>query len=215
MSGRATDHQPGSGRHPSRWLAGAGAVVVAIGIFWFLQAPTSSTTDVGGAGASQLPPPGTGTTARATPARWVPGAPRRVVIPELDVDARVLPVKAPGRTLVPPADPQQLGWWADGARPGDARGSALVAGHSVHDGDGALDRLEDLAPGDRVVVRSDQGRLTYAVDRVRVFDKGAIAEEAERLFSQEVPGRLVLLTCEEWDGSRYLSNVVVTATPVP
>jgi hypothetical protein len=23
----------------------------------------------------------------------------------------------------------------------------------------------------------------------------------------------VLITCEDWDGSRYLSNVVVTATP--
>jgi len=29
-----------------------------------------------------------------------------------------------------------------------------------------------------------------------------------------VPGRLVLITCEDWDGERYLSNVVVTATPV-
>ena len=34
------------------------------------------------------------------------------------------------------------------------------------------------------------------------------------MFSQDVPGRLVLITCEDWDGSRYLSNVVVTATPV-
>jgi hypothetical protein len=24
---------------------------------------------------------------------------------------------------------------------------------------------------------------------------------------------LVLLTCADWDGARYLSNVVVTATP--
>jgi len=24
----------------------------------------------------------------------------------------------------------------------------------------------------------------------------------------------VLLTCEDWDGTRYLSNVVVTAVPV-
>jgi hypothetical protein len=28
-----------------------------------------------------------------------------------------------------------------------------------------------------------------------------------------VPGRLVLVTCEDWNGARYLSNVVVIATP--
>jgi hypothetical protein len=28
-----------------------------------------------------------------------------------------------------------------------------------------------------------------------------------------VRGRLVLVTCEDWDGTRYLSNVVVVATP--
>jgi hypothetical protein len=36
----------------------------------------------------------------------------------------------------------------------------------------------------------------------------------ERLFSQEAPGRLVLITCEDWDGTAYRSNVVVTAQPV-
>ena len=46
-----------------------------------------------------------------------------------------------------------------------------------------------------------------------MFDKGAVTRQSERLFSQEVPGRLVVVTCEDWDGERYLSNVVVTATP--
>ena len=46
---------------------------------------------------------------------------------------------------------------------------------------------------------------------VRVYDKGSVAGDAKRLFSQDVPGRLVLVTCEDWDGERYLSNVVVTA----
>lgn len=189
-------------------------LALAVGLFSLLQDPTASSTDVpGGRDSRSQPPPGTGTTARATPAEWVPGAPRQIRIPSLGVDAPVLPVKAPGRTLVPPADPQELGWWADGARPGDARGSVLVAGHSVHRGDGALDHLEDLVAGDRVVLRTDRGRLRYSVARVRIFGKGTLAEEAERLFSQEAPGRLVLLTCEDWDGSRYLSNVVVIATP--
>jgi hypothetical protein len=33
------------------------------------------------------------------------------------------------------------------------------------------------------------------------------------VFAQDVPGRLVLVTCEDWDGSGYLSNAVVIATP--
>jgi LPXTG-site transpeptidase (sortase) family protein len=123
----------------------------------------------------------------------------------------VVPVHATDDTLIPPSDPTHLGWWADGALPGAARGSALVTGHTVHTGGGALDDLEQLRPGDAVVVRTDRGRIHYEVDRVRVYSKGRIARDAERLFSQKVAGRLVLITCEDWDGSRYLSNVVVTA----
>jgi sortase (surface protein transpeptidase) len=146
-------------------------------------------------------------------APWEPGAPRRLMIPALQVDARVVPVTAPDRTLVPPADPQQLGWWADGARPGEMRGSALVAGHTVHTGGGALDDLETLENGDRVVVRTPDSRLTFVVRSVRIYEKGALARAAARVFSQEVPGRLVVITCEDWDGWKYLSNVVVVAVP--
>ena len=48
---------------------------------------------------------------------------------------------------------------------------------------------------------------------MQVYDKGRLAGAAERVFSQEVPGRLVLITCEDWDGSAYRSNVVVHAVP--
>jgi LPXTG-site transpeptidase (sortase) family protein len=84
----------------------------------------------------------------------------------------------------------------------------------VHTGGGALDRLEELEPGDVVTVRTTRDTMDYAVDEVEIRNKGFVAEQAERLFSQEVPGRLVLITCEDWDGTRYRSNVVVTAQPV-
>ncbi len=134
-------------------------------------------------------------------------------IPALGVSADVIPVEAPGRTLVPPSDPQQLGWWADGAEPGAREGSALVTGHTVHTGGGALDDLEQLEPGDAVVVRTQRGTIRYDVRRVHIYSKGSLADHARRVFSQDVPGRLVLITCEDWDGERYLSNVVVTAVP--
>lgn len=145
--------------------------------------------------------------------RTTPGSPRRLTVPELGVDAPVVPVRADGDVLVPPSDAQTLGWWSEGAEPGARRGSALVTGHTVHAGEGALDRLETLEVGDDVTVTTRRGVIDYRVSDVEVFGKGAVTRQAERLFSQDVPGRLVVVTCEDWDGERYLSNVVVTATP--
>jgi LPXTG-site transpeptidase (sortase) family protein len=205
-----------------RWIAPAllvaGVVLIVAGVVGWLQqpqdtkppttAPTTETTtsEQETADSPDLPD--------AAPASWKPGAPRRLLVPSLGVDAPVVPIEAPGGVLTPPADPQVLGWWAAGAKPGARTGSALVTGHTVHSGGGAMDDLERLARGDRVWMRTDRGRIGYDVRSVVVLGKGELAEQAEQLFSQEVPGRLVLITCEDWNGVEYLSNVVVTATPV-
>ena len=89
----------------------------------------------------------------------------------------------------------------------------LVTGHTVHNGGGALDDLEQLEVGDQATVRTRAMDLTYVVTSVRIYGKGKLAREAATIFSQEVPGRLVLITCEDWTGSEYLSNVVVVAEP--
>ncbi len=203
------------GRRLGAWLLGLVAVALVVSGVVLLRSP-------GGEAAGALPEVGDETPSPsttppppppATRAPWRPGAPRRLVIPALDVSAPVVPVQAPGRTLVPPADAQQLGWWADGAEPGARQGSALIAGHTVHTGGGALDDLEQVPVGATVVVRADGQALRYRVERVQVLGKGRLARRAEDLFDQDVPGRLVVLTCEDWDGSEYLSNVVVTAVP--
>lgn len=193
-------------------LAAAGSLLAAAGaVVWLTHGDAASVTADPAARATTPPP--VGTTAEPVKAPAEPGSPRRVLIPALHVSAPVMPVKAPDRTLVPPSDPTRLGWWADGAKPGAREGSALIAGHTVHTGGGALDDLEQLDAGDEVTVRTDRGTVHYVVERVRVYSKGRIADDAARLFSQDSPGRLVLITCEDWDGTRYLSNVVVTAVP--
>lgn len=197
----------------SGWLTAAGLLLVVAGLAAYsLQAPTVTTAAGPTSGGPAL-----GVPAAVEPERapWVAGAPRRVLVPTLGIDAPVFPIRTVGDTLVPPTDPQQLGWWAGGAKPGAGTGSALVTGHTVNAGGGAFDDLETLEPGDRVTVRTDRGPVTYAVVRVRIFGKGAVADHAERLFAQDVPGRLVLITCEDWNGEVYLSNVVVTAVPLP
>lgn len=193
-----------------------GVAIAGVGVVVWLNQP-DQVTPVATPSATQSSETGTAGPSSAPSAEqrapWEPGAPRRLVIPALGVDAPVLPVKAPNRTLTPPSDPQQLGWWADGARPGAVRGSALVTGHTVHTGGGALDDLETVEAGDRITVRTSRARLTYVVRTVKVYGKGALARQAERVFSQEVPGRLVVITCEDWNGYEYLSNVVVVASP--
>jgi len=51
------------------------------------------------------------------------------------------------------------------------------------------------------------------VTSVTTYRKKALAKQAAQLFNQSVPGRLVLVTCEDWDGTAYLSNAVVVAVP--
>jgi LPXTG-site transpeptidase (sortase) family protein len=201
-------------RHHSTWVVAAGAMVVAAGaVTWWGQPSDGRAVVVNRVEPGASAGPAAGTTARPVRAPRKPGAPRLVRIPALDVAAPVVPVQAPGRTLVPPADPQRLGWWADGAEPGAREGSVLIAGHTVHTGGGALDDLEELQAGDSVVVRTDRGTIRYAVRQVRIYGKGSLADRAARVFRQDGPGRLVLITCEDWDGIRYRSNVVVTAAP--
>jgi LPXTG-site transpeptidase (sortase) family protein len=205
----------------TRWLAAglltAGVVLIVTGVVAWVQpgggpvratdpAPSSTPTEQDVVEAVDPP--------EAEPAAWRPGAPRRLEVPALDIDAPVVPIEAPGGVLTPPADPQVLGWWAAGAKPGARLGSALVTGHTVHAGGGAMDDLEQLDTGDRVWMRTDRGRVGYQVRSVVVLGKGELAERAERLFSQQAPGRLVLITCEDWNGQEYLSNVVVTAVPI-
>ncbi|HET7385356.1 MAG TPA: class F sortase [Nocardioidaceae bacterium] len=142
------------------------------------------------------------------------GRPTRLVVPTLDIDVPVVPIDAPGGVLLPPSDPQMLGWWQGGAVPGAATGGALITGHTVHTGGGAFDHLATLHKGDPVTVRTGNGSIRYAVKRVTVYHKQRLAKHAKQVFSQTVPGRLVLITCDDWTGSVYLSNAVVVASPV-
>lgn len=169
--------------------------------------PTKPSSKATSAGTTPPPPEARST----TPVR--PGNPVRVSVPSLDISARVLGIRARGGTLIPPSNPQLVGWWADGALPGAAKGSAIITGHTVHDGGGAFDDLERLSAGDAVAVTTGRGALNYVVSSVTTYRKKALAKQAAQLFDQSVPGRLVLVTCEDWDGTAYLSNVVVVAVP--
>lgn len=209
------------GDHRTRWLAVLGLVLAAVLVTlpvtapelippWRLggQAPVVEVEDelapylvepaVQFAAAEPKPDPATGT-------------PTRLLVPRLRVDAPVFPIPVDDGILLPPDDPRTLGWWSDGAQPGALRGAALITGHTVHSGGGAFDDLETLRKGDRVRVRTIRGTVEYVVTGVTVYRKGRLARDAERVFSQTGPGRLVLVTCEDWNGHSYDSNAIVFA----
>lgn len=144
---------------------------------------------------------------------FAPDRAQELLLPTLGVAARVTPIAVEeSRTLVPPSDYTTVGWWSGGAAPGAPQGTTILTGHTVHTGGGALDDLEDLRPGDSVVVVRPHRDLEYAVASVRIYRKGRLAERASQVFGQDGPGRLAIVTCEDWNGEIYLSNVVVIAT---
>lgn len=192
-------------------LVGVGLVVLGRGgaedqAVRTLLHPPSSAPDRAVVGTSAQPP--------ELRAPWRPGSPRLLRIPALRIQAPVIPVRTSGRTLVPPRDPATLGWWADGARPGSRHGTVLVTGHTVHGaGDGALEHLDALRPGDPVTLVTDRSSVRYVVRRVNVLSKAELARRAPRLFLQGGSPRLALVTCTDWDGHEFRGNVVVTARP--
>ncbi|TCC42974.1 class F sortase [Kribbella sindirgiensis] len=197
------------------------------------QAGGATTSPVGTTGSAPrrtttAPSPSAGSTQQTSPtqpqqsgpppevrstARPQPSDPIRLSVPRLGVSARVLSIRARGGTLVPPSNPLLVGWWSDGARPGATKGSAIITGHTVHTGGGAFDDLDRLTAGDAVAVTTRRGAISYVVTSVTVYRKRALAKQAAKVFDQSVPGRLVLVTCEDWDGTAYLSNAVVIAVP--
>ena len=144
------------------------------------------------------------------------GAPQRLVIRAIGVDARVVPVSVGSDAVLdPPADYREVGWWDASARPGDGRGQTVVTGHSVHTGGGSMDRIGRLRPGQKVDVVTRKGTMRYRVRQVAVLSHSALAKASVRLFGQRGgSGRLVLVSCTDWNGSSYASNVVVLASPL-
>jgi LPXTG-site transpeptidase (sortase) family protein len=137
-------------------------------------------------------------------------------IPRIGVDARVVPIQSnKERILEPPHDPSIAGWWSDGAAPGEQKGSAVVVGHTVRNRNGGVfDNIKGLSRGDAIDLEGSDGTVTYRVQSTDVLSKDEVAHDAEEIFSQTGAGRLVLITCDDWDGRVWRSNVVTIAVTV-
>ena len=129
--------------------------------------------------------------------------------------APVVSIRTNGdRVLNPPHDPSVVGWWSQGAAPGRSTGSAVLVGHTVRNRNGGVfDNIGDLSTGDVVKVEGSDSALTYRVRSVDVLSKDQVARQAEKIFAQTGDGRLVIITCDDWDGTSWRSNIVTIAAP--
>ncbi len=90
----------------------------------------------------------------------------------------------------------------------------MLVGHTVRNkGGGVFDNIGDLSRGDAIEVKGSDAGLTYRVRSVDVLSKNQVARKAEEIFDQTGAGRLVIITCDDWDGTGWQSNIVTIATP--
>jgi LPXTG-site transpeptidase (sortase) family protein len=209
-------------RGPVRFVAGLALVVVTIacGPADDDQADVAAGRQI--ADTTPTPPPATTSLEPAERVETAQNRPEGIEgpytlrIPRIGVDASVISIQSnEDRVLEPPRDPTVAGWWRDGAAPGESEGSAVLVGHTMRNKDGGVfDHVGTLRAGDTIEVHGSDSALTFRVQSVDVLSKEEVARNAEEIFDQTGPGRLVVITCDDWDGTVWRSNIVTIAAPI-
>ncbi|MFB7503291.1 class F sortase [Streptomyces broussonetiae] len=193
--------------------------LLLLGLWLWGRATTGVPRGTDGPATGDRVPSGTAPAFLPRPAAPLGDAlPRRVDIPRLSVQAPVVArgLDAEGAVDPPPFDqPDVVGWYAAGTRPG-ARGAALLVGHvDTTTRPAVFYKLSTLAPGATVrVVRSDGKTAEFTVDDVRVLPRDDF--DARQAYGPHRAGRaeLRLITCGgSFDRATrsYTANVVVSA----
>ncbi|MER6408954.1 class F sortase [Streptomyces viridosporus] len=206
-----------------RWLTGsavtAAALAAVLGLSGAPSDPAPPPSDFSPAAlardtAAARPLGGAGPRADA-PHRSPP--PRRVLVRDIGLDARVEPAGVTARGAVAvPEGPSTAGWYRFGPAPGSDRGSAVLVGH-VDDDTGALGEfaaLYEVRRGDRVEVRrAGADPVVYRVVSRSTVPKDDLPSSVFRRTGAPV---LTLVTCAPPfvpERGGYLANLVVTAVP--
>lgn len=144
-----------------------------------------------------------------------PAPPVRIRIPAIGLDRPLISVRVQqDGSLGVPDEPENIGWWSDGPRPG-APGATVIVGHvDSATGPGAFHGLSTLAPGDNVtLVQDDRSTITFTIRALRQYEKDAFPDS--QVYTTSGPPTLHLITCSgAYDRSRgeYQDNLVVYAT---
>jgi hypothetical protein len=145
-----------------------------------------------------------------------PKVPTVVAIPRLGLVADIEPVGlTPSRELEVP-DPNIVGWYEKGTRPGVV-GPAVLIGHvDSLTGPGIFNEIPSLFPGDLIVVEDRAGfARTFEVSRILRVDKDRFPTAL--VYDQTRGSELRLITCGgrfDFDSGHYTGNVIVFARSV-
>ncbi|MFD0338732.1 class F sortase [Streptomyces sp. NPDC127117] len=147
-------------------------------------------------GSHAAPAPVTSSKATLGPA-MERSVPKRLRIADIGVDAPFtdLSIGATGQLDAPPPNDNNLvGWYKDGATPGE-RGAAIVAGHvDTMTGPAVFLQLQYLQPGAKVdITRADGSVATFKVDSVEQFSKAKFPDD--RVYADTDSAQLRLITC--------------------
>lgn len=201
-------------------MIGVAWVVVVLALWlWGHQAP-------GAHGGSSAPTTGDIAAVGRPPGLPMPPAfraldtapPSRVSVPSLGVDAPVVPrgLDAAGAVDPPSLDtPEIVGWYEDGAEPGEP-GVALLVGHvDTETKPAVFYGLSAARPGGKIeVTRADGTVAEFTIDDIRVFSRDRF--DPHKVYGPHQEGRaeLRLITCGgtfDRASGGYTANVVVFA----
>jgi len=160
--------------------------------------------------------PGSGDDDRPSYAGLTPAEPVQLRVGDLGLTAPLLGSdRDPVSTLAtPPDDAPLVTWWDESAEPGANRGQTVLTAHASAEA-GGLTALAQLAAGDHVDIATREGTMRYEVTSVRTLGPDRLQRASVGLFDQDAgDGRLVAISTEQWDGTRYQRSVVVTAAPL-
>ncbi|MEU1487758.1 class F sortase [Streptomyces sp. NPDC005752] len=174
--------------------------------------PAPAVVSLPAASAPASPAPSASTAARGLPR----SDPKRLSISSIAVDAPFTPLSigSSGQLDAPPGDdPNLVGWFKDGATPGEP-GTSVVAGHvDTKTGPAVFLLLSTLKAGRTVdITRQDGTVATFKVDSVETFSKAEFP--SERVYDDNGTAQLRLITCGGvYDKKKkdYEDNVVVFA----
>lgn len=150
----------------------------------------------------------------------VPVAPQRIRVDSLGIDMAIEPVGlGEDGAMALAKNPAVAAWYRFGPSPSSPTGATVIAAHVdslVYD-IGPFAKLASASAGTEIVVTTDDGQeRRYAVDTIQTVKKTDVPWGA--VFDRSGPPRLTLVTCGgefDYDARRYLSNVLVSANPIP
>jgi sortase (surface protein transpeptidase) len=152
------------------------------------------------------------TVLEATPSAGI-GVPARVIVPSVEIDARIVGVGLQDDGEMETPDFGLAGWYRLGPRPGEPGPAVIVAHVDSVQGPDVFNRLDELTAGDEIVVEDAIGdRARFVVRDSETIPKSELP--VERIWSDGDDPVLRLITCGgEFDRAirSYESNVIVYA----